>query len=382
MQDVLVVGGGPAGSASARLLASKGYGVRVLEDHPCSGRPVQCAGLISDVTIGMSGVSPDVISTLYGAEVVFPDGETLSVSSPTPKLRAVDRAQFDQLMADAAMDAGAEFSYSDKFRTCSFGDGFVEADSRSGSVRCRALIGADGHSSSVASSFGNNGPKEYIRGIQAEVRASFDLDDKFRARLGSRYAPGFFTWEFPCDDFVRVGLCTSWSAGPPYQYLRKMLDDFYPGCRVLSMSSGKIPLGGRRTVCSDRRMLIGDAAGQVKPISGGGIYPSLRAAPILADVLSSALDVDDLSRKALIPYERRCRKEFGKDLERSYRIRKIFRRMDDDKLAAAGRFASRDDVRALLDDIDIDCPGAVVKKVLAKPSTLPASLVLILRCVL
>ncbi|MBR6203498.1 MAG: NAD(P)/FAD-dependent oxidoreductase [Candidatus Methanomethylophilaceae archaeon] len=382
MLDAVVVGGGPAGSASARLLASRGYGVRVLEEHPCSGRPVQCAGLVSDGTIRMSGVSPDVLSTLYGAEVVFPDGETLSVRSSTPKIRAVDRAQLDQLMADAASDAGAEFSCSDKMLSYSLGDGFVEASSRTGSVRCRALIGADGHSSAVASSFGDNGPREYVRGVQADVKAPSDLDGMFRARLGSRYAPGFFTWEFPCGDFVRVGLCASWSAGPPYQYLKRMLDDLYPGCRVLSKSCGKIPLGGRRTVCSDRRMLIGDAAGQVKPISGGGIYPSLMAAPILADVLSSALESDDLSRKSLLPYERRCRKVFGKELERSYRIRRLFLRMDDDELSAAGRFASRDDVRVLLDDIDIDHPGNVVKKVLSKPSTLPAGLVLLMRCVL
>jgi len=382
MLDAVVVGGGPAGSASARLLASKGHSVRVLEEHSCSGRPVQCAGLISDEVIRMSGVSPDVLTTLYGAEVVFPDGEKVVVRSSFPKMRAVDRAQFDSLMVDAAVDAGADFSYSDKYRSHSIDGGRVDVESVSGSVQCRALVGADGHSSAVAGSFGDNAPKEYIRGIQADVKADSDLDGIFRAHIGSKYAPGFFTWEFSCGDFVRVGLCTSWSAGPPYPYLKKMLDDLYPGCRRLSMYCGKIPLGGRRTLCADRRMLIGDAAGQVKPISGGGIYPILKAAPILSDVLSSALEKDDLSSKALRPYEKRCRKDFGKELDMGYRIRKMYKRLDDDKLSAAGRFAARDDVRKELDDIDIDHPGDVVKKVLAKPSAMPAYASLFLRCIL
>ncbi len=382
MLDAVVVGGGPAGSVSARLLASKGYSVKVLEEHPCSGKPVQCAGLISDEAIRMSGVSPDVLNTLYGAEVVFPDGEAVTVRSSFPKMRAVDRAQLDSLLAESAIDAGAEYAYSDRYSSHSVSDGCVRIDSGSGTVSSRSIIGADGHSSAVAMSLGDNGPREYIRGIQADVEAPCDLDGIFRAYLGSKYAPGFFTWEFSCGDFVRVGLCTSWSAGPPYQYLKKMLDDLYPGRRRLSMYCGKIPIGGRRTTVDDRCMLIGDAAGQVKPVSGGGIYPIMMAAPILSDVLSSALEADDLSSNALRPYEKRCRSEFGKELDRGYRLRKLYTRMSDDMLSKAGRYAARDDVRGALDDIDIDHPGDVLKKILAKPSAIPAGAALFLRCIL
>lgn len=382
MLDAVVVGGGPAGSASARLLASKGYGVRVLEEHPCSGRPVQCAGLISDSVIRMSGVSPDVLTTIHGAEVVFPDGESVTVRSAFPKMRAVDRSQLDSLMAESAADAGASFSYSDRRVSHSFERDRVKVVSRTGEHQCRALIGADGHSSAVASSLGNNGPREYLRGVQADVESPTDLGDIFRAHIGSRYAPGFFTWEFSCGDFVRVGLCTSWSAGPPYRYLKRMLDDLYAGCRVRSMYCGKIPVGGRRAICADRCMLIGDAAGQVKPISGGGIYPTLMAAPVLADVLSAALEKGDLSYRSLRPYEAGCRKAFGRELERSYGIRRLYTRMDDGKLSAAGRFAARDDVRGILDGIDIDHPGAVVKRILLKPSAMPACASLFLRCIL
>ncbi len=382
MLDALVVGGGPAGSASARLLASKGHSVKVLEEHSCSGRPVQCAGLFSDDVLKMSGVSPDILNTLYGAEVVFPDGESVTVRSTTPKMRAVDRAEMDSLMAGAAIDAGAEYSYSDSRVSHSFGADRVTVESRYGTLESRSIIGADGHTSAVAASLGNNGPKEYVRGIQADVKADFDLDGMFRARLGSRYAPGFFTWEFSCGDFVRVGLCASWSAGPPYQYLKRMLDDLYPGCERLAMYSGKIPIGGRRITYGDRCMLIGDAAGQVKPVSGGGLHPMLQAAPILSDVLSSALERDDLSARSLRPYETRCRETFGKELGRGYAMRRLYVRLKDDELSRAGGFCRREDVNTILNDTDIDHPGAVMKRVLKTPSALPSAMSVFLRCII
>ena len=113
-----------------------------------------------------------------------------------------------------------------------------------------------------------------------------DRQDMFRMHLGSEFAPGFFAWEIPCGDFTRVGLCTSWSAGPPAPYLKHLLSRLGYSDKVIGMSCGRIPVGRRRTMSSDRIMLVGDAASQIKPISGGGIYPSMMAAPLLAEVAS------------------------------------------------------------------------------------------------
>ena len=380
MRDVTIVGGGPAGSLAAADLA-RDHDVLVLEEHESSGRPVQCAGLISDEVIRMSGVRPDILNTLHGAEVVFPDGRSVTVRSDWPKARVVDRSDLDSRMADAAMAAGAEYSYSEKYISHTVGDHVVVTTSDGGHTT-RSIVGADGHSSKVAMSLGDNGPREYIRGIQADVAVTAPHQDLFRIHLGSRYAPGFFTWEIPCGDFTRVGLCTSWSAGPPMQYLRRLLADNGYDFRVITMYSGKIPVGGRRTTYGDRCLLTGDAAGLVKPISGGGLYPTFKATPILCRVLRQALSSDDLSGKALSEYESAWRSEIGKGLDRGYTLRRLFCRLDDGDLIRAGRYASRDDVRSELDELDLDDPSAVMKRIMRHGGALLAAIPLGLRCLI
>lgn len=380
MIDAVVVGGGPAGSRTATLLA-RDHDVLVLEEHETSGTPVQCAGLISDDVIGMSGVSPDILNTLYGAEVIFPDGTSVVVRSKKPKARVVDRSDLDRRLADAAMDAGARFSYSDRCYKVSLSRESATVASSSGERACRCVIGADGHSSMVSATLGDNLPKEYLRGIQADVKVELERQDLFRIHLGSEYAPGFFTWEIPCGEFTRAGLCTSWSAGPPNGYLKRLLKSNGGEDRIIRKYSGKIPVGGRRITYGDRCLLIGDAAGHVKPVSGGGLHPSFKAAPILAEVLSGALDSDDLSARSLSLYEKRCKSDFVGELKRGMTLRRMFVRLSDDDLVRAGRYASRDDVRMILDGIDLDHPSSVVKELLHHPSAAVSAIPLFLRCI-
>lgn len=381
MRDVVISGGGPAGSRVAALMA-KSHDVLVLEEHASSGTPVQCAGLITGDVIRMSGVSPDIINTLYGAEVVFPDGSSVTVRSKEPKAFEVDREQFDSAMADAAISAGAEYRYGERVKSLSFEGDHVHVISSQQGYDARAIVGADGHSSVVARSLGDNSAREYLRGAQADVAHRMEHQDLFRIHLGSRYAPGFFTWEIPCGDYTRVGLCTSWSAGPPFTYLRRLLGDLSLEDRVIRTYNGRIPLGGQRTTYSDRCLLVGDAACQVKPVSAGGLYPGLVSAEVLASTLGSALDDDDLSRSRLSRYEVGWKAVLGKELNNGYRLRRMMLRMDDDDMNRAGAYARRDNVRAVLDNISLDSPSDVVFGILKHPLDVLALVPVMIRCLL
>ncbi len=379
MHDAVVVGGGPAGSRAAALLA-RDLDVLVLEEHPVSGTPLQCAGLVTGEVINLSGVRPEILSTLHGAEVFFPDGSSVTVRSDSPKAYSIDRAALDAAMAEAAMDAGAVFSYGERCTGCTCRDSAKVSTSK-GEHSARIVIGADGARSVVGRSLLGGAPHETIRGIQAEINRRMEHQDRFVVRFGSDIAPGFFAWEIPCGDTTRVGLCSTWSAGPPMQYLRRLLSRIGAEDRVLSLQNGIIPLGGRDAIVGDRCALVGDAAVQVKPVSGGGLFPGLTAAGILADTVREAMAEGDLSGKRLRGYSRGCCRAFGKELKRGYALRKMLLRMDDSDLNRAGRYARREDVRSILDGLDIDHPSEVTRQLIRHPVAAISALPL-LRCIL
>ncbi len=362
MYDAIVIGGGPAGSKAAELLA-KDHEVLVLEEHAVSGSPSGCAGLITDQVLEMSGVRPDILNKLYGANVFFPGGGKISVRSKWPKANIIHREDLDSRMALKAQDAGAEYRYSEKYASHMISDQ-VKVKHAGGVSDCSLLIGADGHTSNVARSLGNNNePKEYVRGFQMDIRKRYEEEDMINIRLGSEIAQGFFSWEIPFGDSVRVGLCCSWEAGLPVYRMKALLKAAgLEDAEVLRTYSGKIPLGGRPRSYGERVMLIGDAAGQVKPISGGGLYPAFKSAPTLKEMTDKAFETGDFSAKNLSSYESKWKKAVGRELRNGYALRKAYLRFEDEDLDRAYKAASKEPIRSVLDEINLDNPSDVVSE--------------------
>ncbi|MDR1954702.1 MAG: NAD(P)/FAD-dependent oxidoreductase [Candidatus Methanoplasma sp.] len=383
MHDAAVVGGGPAGTIAAGLLA-RDHDVVVLEEHAVSGLPVQCAGLLTKDAVDMCGVTPDILNRIAGADVIFPGGGRFEARFDNTKVMLVDRADLDGKLAEKAIDNGAEIRYGVKCSGIRLSENGASAVTNCGEISSRLIIGADGHSSVVAASLGGNPPKEYIYGIGADVRHRPEHDDVMVLRVGSEFAPGFFSWEIPYGDMVRVGLCIKGRTGStPSDHLKKLMKaSGINGGDVVSKYSGKIPLGGRPKTFGERTLLIGDAAGQVKPVSGGGLYPINKAAPILAETARESLCENDLSSKNLSKYEKRWKKEIGKELSRGYRIRKMYTNLSDKDLDKIFRIIDRDDMRSVLGRIDLDRPSSVAFPMLRNPGVGIRFLPIIMRAVI
>ena len=383
MRDAAVVGGGPAGTIAARLLA-KGHDVVVLEEHPSSGVPLQCAGLVTQKAVDLCGVSPDVLSRIRGTDVIFPGGGKVEVRAKGVMALLIDRPDLDRKLAEKAADCGAEIRYGTKYLGHRISASGAVLATNDAEIEAKMIIGADGYSSAVAMSLGNNLPKEYVLGIQADAAHRPEHDDIMVLRLGSEIAPGFFSWEIPFGDMTRIGLCMSGgSAGTPNDHLKKLLKESgIDGGEVVSRYSGKIPLGGRPRSYGDRVLLIGDAAGQVKPVSGGGLYPICKAAPILGRTAEESLRANDTSMKFLSIYEKRWKKELGKELSRGYRIRKAFTGMSDGDLEKIYGVIDRDNMRQILNNIDLDNPSGIAFPMMRDPLTCFRLLPFLLRAVL
>ena len=383
MHDAVVVGGGPAGTITAGLLA-KDHDILVVEEHASSGLPMQCAGLVTQDVAGMCGVGLDILNRISGADVIFPSGGKFEVRAKGIKALLIDRTDLDRKLAEKAADKGAEIRYGVKYSGCSISEDGVSFSTDRGELRSKLIIGADGHSSKVAMSLGNNLPKEYIYGIEADAKHRSEHDDVMTLRIGSEFAPGFFSWEIPFGDMVRIGLCISaGNRSTPSEYLGKLLKaSGIEKEKVVSKYSGKIPIGGRPKSYGDRTLLIGDAAGQVKPISGGGLYSICKAAPILDRTVREALRENRVNSKHLSEYEKGWKKEIGREFSRGYKIRKLFTNLSDKDLDKIFGIIDRDDMRSILDNIDLDNPSGVSKLMLRNPQVGMRFLPIILRAMI
>lgn len=183
--------------------------------------------------------------------------------------------------------------------------------------------------------------------------------------LGNNVAPGFFAWKIPCGDFTRIGLCVSEENGPPSAYLRTLMEaEGLDGAERLATYSGVIPLGIRGRTYAERVMIAGDAAAMAKPLSGGGLFTGIISAECAAATALEALERDDLSERSLSRYQRMWKERIGRELDRGYRVRKVFVRLNDKKLDAAGKLMSKPEVRAILESGDIDKPTELAPAVL------------------
>ncbi|MCL1979074.1 MAG: NAD(P)/FAD-dependent oxidoreductase [Methanomassiliicoccaceae archaeon] len=383
MHDAVVVGGGPAGTITAGLLA-KDHDVVVLEEHASSGLPLQCTGLVTPEAMRICGVSPDILNRIRGADVVFPGGGVLEVRAKGIMAFLIDRPDLDRKLAEKAVDMGAEIRYGVKYAGHKVSADGVSVSTSGGEAEAKLIIGADGQNSGVAMSLGSNLPKEYVRGIQADVRRTSGHEEVMTLRIGSEFAPGFFSWEIPFEDTVRVGLCISAGTGStPNEHLKRLLKaSRIDEGDVISKHAGKIPLGGRPRSYGERTLLIGDAAGHVKPVSGGGLFPIFKAAPILGRTVSESLRDGIATSGYLSKYEKSWKKELGKEFSRGYKIRRTFTRLSDKDLEKIFTIMDRDDMRSVLNGIDIDNPSGIASPILRNPHVGVRLLPIMLRAIL
>lgn len=365
----MVVGAGPAGSAVARDIARAGFKVALLEDHPGVGHPVRCSGLVTPRTLELAGVPDGVrVRPIAGALVHSASGQELALDGGRVQAVVIDRARFDEELVRQAQEAGAELLLAARvvglersFRGRRGIQVRAERGGRALLIQARLLVGADGASSSVARWLGRDGAPEMVSCVSAPARLRVSPPDFVQVFVGPSLAPGWFAWVIPAQEgWVRLGLGTT-NGHPPAHLLRRLVEAFpraFAGMEVAELRGGLIPLGLPRRLHADNTLLVGDAACQAKPTSGGGIYSSLVAARHCAGTAIEALERDDFSERALASYRARWLAEVGEGFRQGLDLRRAFLRLSDRDIDALLSLFRRPEFQRLIAQHgDIDFPG-------------------------
>ncbi len=299
--DVVVVGGGPAGLIAARELATAGFSVRVLEEHDLIGAPVHCTGVLGlDAFDELNLSRRSIVGAADRARFVSPNGTTVVIEGGRVRAAVVDRALFDRDLASAAMAAGAAIQTGVRVVGLTRAPESVTvrtADGGPGTINARAAILACGASYRFNRALGLGVPSVLVHSAQLEV--PFPPLDEVQVHFGRTIAPEGFAWVVPFErdgtTCARVGLLCERDAGARFRRFAESLRAAHgvsepwpaPRLRVL-------PLGPVSRTWTDRILAVGDAAGLVKPTTGGGIYYGLLTGHLAAEVLAEALATDRL----------------------------------------------------------------------------------------
>jgi len=338
LEDIVVIGAGPTGSHIAGLLARKGHRVRVLEEHDRPGDRVCCSGIVGADCYGQLPEGTRTLGSARSATFIAPSGRRVRLEKDCPQAYILDRASLDRSMAREAQSYGAEFVFGCTVENANRVNKHVEIQASLRGRRCvfeaKAVVLASGFSPALTDRLGLGKVGDYAVGAQTEIEVP-DAEE-VEIFFSSRIAHGFFAWVVPTyEKRALVGLvCRS----KPGKNLQLFLQQLHCQGRVRTieapMQFGIIPLKPLPKTCGDRIIAVGDAAGQAKPTTGGGIYYGLICGDIGADVLDRALRKEDLSNRRLSEYEKGWKKALGSELRIGYISRVGFERLNDDSIEA------------------------------------------------
>jgi geranylgeranyl reductase family protein len=335
MYDVLIVGAGPSGSQLAYQLASQGHRTLVLEEHDRIGEPVCCAGIIGRECLETFSLPPSLVLAQASSATLFPpSGKPLRLSKDTVQAYIVHRPSLDRSQAQRAQEAGAEYITNSPVENLIPEEGCVrvQPQGKGQNWRARVVVIASGAGSTLPQKLGLGKIEDLVIGAQAEVEVNGLKEVEIY--FGQKIAPGFFAWLVPTSP--GRGLAGLISRHRPGQYLQDFMGQLFRSGKITSpqakITYGGIPLKPRPRTWGPRIMVVGDAAGQVKPTTGGGIYYSLIAAQTAATVLHQALSTDDFSLKLFAGYERGWRKQLGQELKVGRWARKFYEKLSDPQI--------------------------------------------------
>ena len=322
MVKVHVVCAGPCGSIAAISALRNGHNVVISEEHDITNNASVCSGLFS--TEGLQSLKQFinhkkyVINSIKGADMYF-GKEVFHVRTKTPVAYVCNRKEFDNALIDNAESEGAKINYRERIK---------------GNFHSNFIIGADGPNSDVAAHFAFPRIKKYICAIKAVVdydwAAAGSSHSTIKMHLSNNHFTGFFGWMIPhSKECIELGVGVQLPNSIKKAW-RTLLGMYGVKASEVNATADIIPICTRRKTAMEngnkKIILVGDAAGQVKASTGGGVIFGGNCAAIAGQYIEAPLS-----------YESEWRARFGADLAAHEMIRSYLSRFSDKHLAVLGK---------------------------------------------
>jgi geranylgeranyl reductase family protein len=317
--DVVIAGGSISGLMSAREIAKKGHSVLVLEEGFEIGTPDHCGGLVSKSALDELGIKPTqktFDSMIDSALIYAPSGKHIGINSKKQKVIVVNRRELDKQVALQAEQAGAEIRVKTGFKEKTK----IGVKTTDGEIGCKILVDCRGVGALI-----NNERDGVLLSAQYEVYADWIEDSRVEVYLDNVKYPGFFAWIIPSGKGVgKVGV-----AGREIN-VSKIMEQFL-NSKGNHSTIRKIfaPIwikGPIKNFVVENTVIVGDAAGQSKPTTAGGIYSCGMGGIFAGNAIAKYLESDD--QVHLKQYQKSWHDKFGKEFEKQRLARKILERVD------------------------------------------------------
>lgn len=319
MYDVVVAGGSISGLLCAREIAGNNNSVLVIEEDFEIGTPEHCGGLVSISGLEKLGVIPfkkTFDHFIESAKIFAPNGDSFLVNSKRQKVAEINRRELDKQIARQAQKNGAVIRVRTKFQNLT--DTGVKTNE--GEIQCRIFVDARGVSSLIQKERDGT-----LQSAQYEVYADWIKKEQVEIFLDQEKYPGFFAWIIPSGEGTgKVGV-----AGRGIKVSEAMEDFLKSKGSYSTIRKIFAPIwikGPIKKFVENNIVIIGDAAGQSKPTTAGGIYSSGMGGIFAGRAISKFLVSNNQSD--LEEYQKQWKKQFGEEFEKQKMMRKILERID------------------------------------------------------
>ncbi|MDP7025844.1 MAG: NAD(P)/FAD-dependent oxidoreductase [Candidatus Marinimicrobia bacterium] len=344
--DIIVVGGGPAGTTAARYAAQEGLSVLLLEKDRDIGVPVRCGEAVTDEGLRIFHEPQErwIKSTIKRLRLIPPSEKAIDLNLQQIGY-ILDRRVFDYDLGEYASQAGAQIVTKAYVTGLIIKNDFVSGVTgifmgQPFNVESKLVIAADGVESRVGRWAGlktNIKMKDMESAYQKTITGIEVDENRFDIYVSRKWAPGGYLWIFPKGpNIANVGLGVSGEYSKEksaIRYLDEFLDSHFPNYSVVAQAAGGVPCARTlKTIVSNGLMLTGDAARMVNPMTGGGIVSGMRGGLLAAQTAVKAINNGDVSAKSLKPFQKEWHKVGGKNHDRFYRIKETIYKLSDDDI--------------------------------------------------